>query len=198
LCGLLVRCWLTNKSCLSTKPRGSGLILGAGGGNSRVVAGVVLQWPMTYESFLAHQVCSYDQYHCGTSSSIRHLFPLWRCPPADWRTTHPLHPERPPLSWKGDASRIRPSVCTYCQTIALAAHSLINVSVRFHQACLDQTHVSCGLLPPCEPIKARHQKSHDDDAIAGGHAQLIWALGVVLQRGHTASSGCTQEDNRWE
>ena len=75
-------------------------------------------------------------------------------------------------------------------TVIVAIHSLVNVSGgRFHQACLDQTDLSCCLLPPHKPLKTGHQKSHNDDAITGCHAQLIWALSIILHCRQTGSSG---------
>lgn len=70
---------------------------------------------------------------------------------------------------------------------------LASISTWFYQARLDQTHFSCRLLPPHEPIETGHQESHNDDAIVWSQVQLIWALSVVPRRGKTGSPGCREK-----
>ena len=80
--------------------------------------------------------------------------------------------------------------CLYFETIATyAVHLLTSGLVGFDHAGSDQSHRPSVLLLASEPIKAGHQQSHDDDAIAGRQAELVWALCVVLDRGHTGASG---------
>jgi len=84
-CGLLVRCLLTNKWWLSTKPRGSGLILGAGGWNPRVVAMELLHSPRGIIMYTDRQLSAvvYGQLKGGDCKTEWDTVSNWKHPGED-------------------------------------------------------------------------------------------------------------------